>query len=158
MRRSASFDFRAALEAVSWPNIGNVCCFKNGHPTTPLSQSPIAFKKVISICTHHNMGPSLPYLCNHQVATIALLAWTRSPIFTGKGGSMDLECFKNPSHLRFVLTALNCGSWDKFVGKVSALTDAFSIVVYPSSIRDARFNKGSGTDAFCRCLDSRSFW
>ena len=39
------------------------------------------------------------------------------------------------------------------IATVSALVDAFSIAVSLLSIRDTKFNKGSGTDAFCCCLE-----
>ena len=76
-----------------------------------------------------------------------VLARTRSPIFTGRWSSLDLESFKIPSHLHFVLTALNRSNWARSVTTVSA----FSIVVSLLSIRDTTFNKGSGTDVFCSC-------
>ena len=61
-----------------------------------------------------------------------VLGCTRSPIFRGRGGSLNLEeCIKDPSHLCFVLTALNQSNWAKFVTTVSALVNAFSIIVSP---------------------------
>ena len=95
-----------------------------------------------------------PSAANFSTSNFFLvLAWTRSPIFARRGGSLDLNWLKNPSCLRFVLTALNCSDWAKFVAIFSTLVDAFSIVTSLLSIRNTKFNKRSGTDAFCHCSE-----